>query len=249
MGIRVIPRTETCTGEACPISAWEWGLTLTGYGYGQDVQPAATAELTTSANRIEYRWGTLTEWYANDERGLEQGFTLVAPLQSAIQNPKAEIVLELAFTGDLTPNLTGEGTAIEFTTPSSTSSGQGGGVRVLRYSDLRATDATGRPLPAHLELLSLSAGEGRGVRVVMDATAVYPITIALLLTTPNWTAEGNQADAWFGFSVSTAGDVNGDGYADVVGAHFYNYSYGGATDAGRAFVYHGSAAGLSATAD
>ena len=50
--------------------------------------------------------------------------------------------------------------------------------------------------------------------------------------------------------VGTAGDVNGDGYADVVvGAHFYNYSYGGATDAGRAFVYHGSATGLSATAD
>ena len=44
----------------------------------------------------------------------------------------------------------------------------------------------------------------------------------------------------------TAGDVNGDGYADViVGAHGYD---NGQTDEGRAFVYHGSASGLSTTA-
>ncbi len=45
-------------------------------------------------------------------------------------------------------------------------------------------------------------------------------------------------------SVGTAGDVNGDGYADViVGAYDYD---NGQTDEGRAYVYHGSAAGLSA---
>ena len=47
--------------------------------------------------------------------------------------------------------------------------------------------------------------------------------------------------------MGTAGDVNGDGYSDViVGARKYD---NGQTDEGRAFVYHGSAAGLSATAD
>ena len=63
----------------------------------------------------------------------------------------------------------------------------------------------------------------------------------------DWTAEGDQASANFGFSVGTAGDVNGDGYSDVIiGA--YNYD-NGETNEGRAFVYQGSAAGLSATAD
>ena len=67
------------------------------------------------------------------------------------------------------------------------------------------------------------------------------------LQAANWTAESNQASAYFGHSVSTAGDVNGDGYSDViVGAINYD---NGQTDEGRAFVYYGSASGLSASAN
>ena len=64
--------------------------------------------------------------------------------------------------------------------------------------------------------------------------------------TAAWTAESDQANAWLGWSAGTAGDVNGDGYADViVGAPYYD---NGQTDEGRAYVYHGSAAGLSTSA-
>src|SRR5262249_31359115 len=64
---------------------------------------------------------------------------------------------------------------------------------------------------------------------------------------PTWKVEGDQAGAQFGFSVGTAGDVNGDGYDDViVGAFYYD---NGQTNEGRAFVYHGSASGLSTTPD
>jgi len=58
--------------------------------------------------------------------------------------------------------------------------------------------------------------------------------------------DSDQPDAQFGSSVGSAGDVNGDGYSDViVGAPNYN---NGPAYEGRVFVYHGSAAGLSVTA-
>lgn len=68
-----------------------------------------------------------------------------------------------------------------------------------------------------------------------------------LPSNPDWSADGNQADAHFGISVAGAGDVNGDGYDDViVGAPDFD---GGATNSGRAYVFHGSATGLSTTPD
>jgi hypothetical protein len=58
--------------------------------------------------------------------------------------------------------------------------------------------------------------------------------------------ESNQASASLGYSVASAGDVNGDGYSDViVSAHLYD---SGESDEGRAFVYHGSASGLDLSA-
>ena len=74
-------------------------------------------------------------------------------------------------------------------------------------------------------------------------TYVYYGSAAGLATTPDWTAEANRANSSFGNAVATAGDVNGDGYADVViGASFYD---NGQLDEGRAYVYHGSATGLA----
>ncbi len=64
-----------------------------------------------------------------------------------------------------------------------------------------------------------------------------------LSSEPAWIAESDKADAQFGWSVASAGDVNGDGYSDViVGAYVYD---NGQTNEGRAIVYHGSASGLS----
>ena len=63
------------------------------------------------------------------------------------------------------------------------------------------------------------------------------------LTDPPWIASGNETGENFGYSVASAGDVNNDGYEDVIiGA--YNYD-NGQTDEGEALVYLGSAAGLS----
>lgn len=65
--------------------------------------------------------------------------------------------------------------------------------------------------------------------------------------TPDWTAESDQASALFGSSVAGAGDVNHDGFDDlIVGAPLYDHDE---MDEGRAFVYYGSPSGLSLTPD
>ena len=49
----------------------------------------------------------------------------------------------------------------------------------------------------------------------------------------------NQAGSSFGISVATAGDVNGDGFSDVlVGACLFD---NGQNDEGKVFAYYGSA--------
>ncbi len=61
---------------------------------------------------------------------------------------------------------------------------------------------------------------------------------------PDWLVFGTQSDARFGTAVSGAGDVNGDGFDDlVVGAS----DFGGARG-GKAWIHHGSSTGLASTA-
>lgn len=63
-----------------------------------------------------------------------------------------------------------------------------------------------------------------------------------LASAPAWIGEANQAGARLADKLSGAGDVDGDGYDDVVlGAAFYDSTF---TDAGAAFLYRGSPSGL-----
>ncbi len=64
-------------------------------------------------------------------------------------------------------------------------------------------------------------------------------------TTPNQIIESNLANSEFGSMLAMAGDVNSDGYEDImVGAPYYA---NGETDEGAVFFYYGSASGLSTT--
>ena len=66
-----------------------------------------------------------------------------------------------------------------------------------------------------------------------------------LSVTPSWTYESNEAGALLGSSVDGAGDVNGDGYDDVlVGAPEWG---DGPFDRGEAWVFLGGFGGVSTT--
>src|SRR5207248_2608987 len=92
--------------------AWRWGMRLEAYGRGGRLEPVAIAEPSASANRVEYRHGvSVTEWYVNTSRGLEQGFTLHQRLPG---HDSTRLELSLAVSGDLVPRLTPGGEQVHF---------------------------------------------------------------------------------------------------------------------------------------
>ena len=222
-GVRVTPRTRTGPD-------WSWGLQLTGIGRAGDLCRPEAARLRVDGDRVELVRGRLTEWYINDERGLEQGFTLEEPWPGADD----ELVVRMAVTGSLRPKMEAGHRAIGFAPPD--------GATVLRFGQLLAWDASGRELPVRFGLAD------NGLEIAVATTgARYPIVIDPLATSVTWTATGDREGASFGTSVAGAGDVNGDGYADmIVGAPDYS---NGQSGEGAVFVYYGSSSGLRATHD
>ena len=228
-GIRVVPREQA--------GAWEWSLALSRWGRPSSTQPMDVPRIRVNETRIEFDRGGIVEWYVNDRRGLEQGFTLEAPPAVAGDDTSPRVHLDLALGGTLNPAIAVGGQAIDFVTPE--------GAKVLHYAALTVRDASGRELKAWMEGFS-GPGTLRGIRIVFeDDGATYPVTIDPLATSPAWMADGGEPGASFGRDLGTAGDVNGDGYADViVGAPFYDNSL---VNQGRVFVYHGSASGPAAS--
>lgn len=59
--------------------------------------------------------------------------------------------------------------------------------------------------------------------------------------TASWNKQGNQEDMYFGFAVNSAGDVNGDGFSDIIiGAPHYD---NGQPNEGVIFIYQGTESG------
>lgn len=85
-----------------------------------------------------------------------------------------------------------------------------------------------------------------GGPLVEGIALIYHGSAAGVVTVPATILQNNQADSRFGRSVSTAGDVNGDGYADViVGSPIFT---NGQSQEGAAFLYLGSPAGIASSA-
>ena len=197
-----------------------WSLRIRTKRWGR---PGALVPVVASApahgdHRVEYRRGALTEWFDNGPAGLEHGFEI--PTSPA--GPGESVVIDLALETDLRPLLRSDGAAVDFFSA--------GPVAVLRYGALAVTDARGEAVPARFSPIIA------GVRIeIDDRGAAYPLSVDPLATWPAWEQAGTGEA---GYSVSGAGDVNGDGYSDIIVGSPSQY-----VDQGRAYVILGSASG------
>jgi trimeric autotransporter adhesin len=196
------------------------GLTLRGIGFGRALAPVADyVAPRVRANRVEYRRGAASEWFANGPAGLEQGFTIPrAPGGHAVGGP---LTLALALSGSLRAHLDGAG-GLTFATT--------GGHRALSYGALSVSDARGRALPAHLALA------GGRLRIRIDARgARYPLRVDPLLAAAELYASGGKETEDLGLSVAVSGGT--------VVAGTQVASVGGQPEAGDAYVFVEGAGG------
>jgi hypothetical protein len=211
-GIRAHDRTAEGSPELL-------GLSLVAMGRGEELSPLESGEVVSEGARVEVRRPGLVEWYVNTPTGPEQGFTLEAPPPG-----DGPVTLELS----VRPGRAAlERDRVVFSTPTG---------RRLEFGGLAAFDAVGTTVAARFQVPS-----GDRLRIVLAAeNAVYPLTVDPLLTsTAEAQLESDQKNARLGWTVSGAGDVNADGYADViVGASGYD---SGQIHEGAAFVFLGNA--------
>jgi hypothetical protein len=200
-------------------AGWRLDLALEAWGRAGALVALEPVVPVACGQRLEYRRGALTEWYVNEARGLEQGFTIdTAP---AGHGP---LQLELTVGGGLALEVLAGGRDALLRNEA--------GESVLSYSGLTAFDASGRELFARL------AADSNGLVIrVDDAGATYPVTVdpwiaveVAKLVSSN-TAENDR----FGRSVAMDGDTA------VAGA--YNADTAAGNDAGAAYVFERVPAG------
>ncbi len=209
------------------VGGWQWGLELQQGAEGREPEADALRPAPSALrNRLSIHHNpNLEEWFVNDERGLEQGWTLWKE-DDASALPAGRTRLHLRVRGGLSPEVSAQ--AVRFLDAS--------GGEVLTYDGLKAWDATGRVLPAWFETAP------HGFAVVTDTRdAVYPVTIDPVAQQSAYLKASNtEADDFFGDAMAISGDTI------VIGAQSENSAATGvngnqtdnsAPKAGAAYVF------------
>ena len=174
---------------------WSWGLELQSYGFpGAERTVEGEACVSTAGSRVVYAWdATLEEWYVNERRGLEHGYTVRERPRQATGTDEA-LTFSLTVRGGLRPELMEDLRGVRFVD-------EDGGT-VLTYAGLAVFDAGGKNLPAGFRRTV------DGLQFVVDECgAKYPITIDPLAQQAYFKASNSGGGDFFGNAVSVSSDT------------------------------------------
>ncbi len=171
---------------------WSWGLSLMAYGWPKaQRQVARPLAVSTVGARLAYDWDArLTEWYVNDQRGLEHGYTV----HERAPNASGCLTLSLTVRGGLLPEVSKDGHDVNFVDDT--------GGAVLRYAGLKVLDQDGKTLAATWQVQN-----GGLLLTVEEQGARYPLTIDPIAQQAYLKASNSGATDYFGQSVSVSGDT------------------------------------------
>jgi len=227
---------------------WTWGLQLESYGHRAHAcirTMHVPLRVSTDGARVVYHWDdSLQEWFVNQARGLEHGYTLLAPPcageaehGSGVSEPadrtRGPLRLVLALRGDLRAELAPGGRDVHFV--------DAAGCLRLRYTGLLVQDADGRRLAAHFEL----APDGLLLEID-DTDARYPLEVDPVAQEAYLKASNSEAGDHFGWSVAASGDtviVGAPGEDSSAVTINGSQSNNGAPDSGAAYVFVRTATG------
>ncbi len=193
------------------------------------VSPLPYPRIKTKENAIEYDHKGLVQRYINKESGVECIYTLPKD-----KHRDAPVRLKIKTNEGLASNISSNGRAIVFSHNQE---------EVIQFGNVRGSDAHGTPLD-----VKFASSDGGFEIVIEEENLIYPLTVtASIIGFPPryaWMGQGDQSYCYFGYSVASAGDVNGDGFDDlIVGAWDYD---NGQFNEGAVFVWYGSVQGLGA---
>lgn len=265
-GFLATPDAGVHTGES---PCWSWGLELVSFGREGAMQDVSTPRcIDTQGGRVSYEWDdSLTEWYINDRRGLEHGFTVhqrpvAAPIPEGRRGTRThagqawEHTENTRLTRDSSSPAEG-GRYLQFTLavrgdlrPDVGADDRGvvflntNDEIVLNYGKLDVFDANGVKLSAWIETPSTSRNENGVIHLkIDDSGAQYPLSIDPIAQQAYLKASntnGGLSPDRFGYSVAMFGETV------VIGALQEGSSATGvngneadnsAADAGAAYIF------------
>jgi len=208
-------------------------FTVRGLGREGNISaPWTGGEPLPAARTIWFQGDRMAVHYQHSPQGLRQNFTVFTR-----PTGEGDLSVSIDLQGDHRAALDGTD-GLRFVDRE--------GNTTFDYRDLRCWDALEKPLKAQMRLVDTANGQ-RLTLLVDDSDALYPITIDPISTSPATLLTGPLAGQEFGYSVCTAGDLNGDGRSDVaVGA--WQTTVGGLNLAGSVYVYYGTNTGISTVA-